>query len=210
MRRRRDKLCHHVGLCKGEIERSTDVSDGASCRHGAEGHDLRDMIVSVFAPDIVDHLAAPRVSEVHIDIGHSHALGVQKALEEQPVFHRVNFRDVQRIRHHRACRAAAPGSDGNACAFRKIHKVPHNQEVIGKAHLLDHVDLIFHLRAILGVLVSVALLVALVAEFFQVGQRIVARGKLEFRQVIFAEGKFDVAARSDFRRVFNCLRIRGK
>ena len=117
----------HVGLCKGEIERSTDVSDGASCRHGAEGHDLRDMIVSVFAPDIVDHLAAPRVAEVHIDIGHGHALGVQKALEEQPIFHRVNFRDVQRIGHHRACRAAAPGSDRECPAlfakFTKSHTI---------------------------------------------------------------------------------------
>ena len=210
MERGRNELCDHVRLRKRKVERPADVPNRASGRHGAEGHDLCDMVISVFLPHIVDDLAAPRVSEVHIDIGHRHALRVQKALKEEAVFHRVDFCDVEGVRYHRACRAAAPGTDRNARAFREIHEVPHDQEVVRKAHLLDHVNFVVHLLPILGVRVAVALLVALIAELFQVRQRIVARRELELRQVIFAERKLDVAARGNFRRVFDCFGIRGK
>ena len=166
MKRRRNELCNHVCLRERKVERPANVADCASGRHGAEGHDLRDMVVSVFLPHIVDNFASSRVSEVHIDIGHRHALRVQKALEEEAILHGVDLCNVKRIRYHRACRAAAPGADRNARAFRKIHKVPHDQEVVRKAHLLDHVNFVVHLRPVLGMLVAVALLIALVAELF--------------------------------------------
>ena len=166
MKRRRNELCNHVCLRERKVERPADVPDCASGRHGAEGHDLRDMVVSVFLPHIVDNFASSRVSEVHIDIGHRHALRVQKALEEEAILHGVDLCDMKRIRYHRACRAAAPGADRNARAFREIHEVPHDQEVVRKAHLLDHVNFVVHLRPILGMRVAVALLVALVAELF--------------------------------------------
>ena len=166
MKRRRNEFCNHVRLRKRKVERPADVPDRASGRHGAEGHDLRDMVVSVFLPHIVDNFASSRVSEVHIDIGHRHALGVQKALEEEAILHGVDLCDMKRIRYHRACRAAAPGADRNTRAFREIHKVPHDQEVVRKAHLLDHVNFVVHLRPVLGMRVAVALLVALVAELF--------------------------------------------
>ena len=166
MKRRRNELCNHVCLRERKVERPADVPDCASGRHGAEGHDLRDMVVSVFLPHIVDNFASSRVSEVHIDIGHRHALRVQKAFKEEAVFHGVDFCDVEGVRYHRARRAAAPGADRNARTFREIHEVPHDQEVVRKAHLLDHVNFVVHLRPILGVLVSVALLIALVAELF--------------------------------------------
>ena len=210
MERGRNELCNHVCLRERKVKRPADVPDRASGRHGAEGHDLRDMVVSVFLPHIVDNFASSRVSEVHIDIGHRHALRVQKALEEEAVFHGVDLCNVKRIRYHRACRAAAPGADRNARAFREIHEVPHDQEVVRKAHLLDHVNFVVHLRPVLGMLVAVALLIALVAELFQVRQRIVARRELEFRQMVFAERKLDIAAFGNFRRIFDCLRVCGK
>ena len=166
MERGRNELCNHIRLRERKVERPANVADGASGRHGAESHDLRDMVVSVFLPHIVDDLAAPRVSEVHVDIGHRHALRVQKALKEEAVFHGVDLCDVEGVRYHRACRAAAPGADRNARTFREIHEVPHNQEVVRKTHLLDHVNFVVHLRPVLGMRVAVALLVALVAELF--------------------------------------------
>ena len=166
MERGRNELCNHIRLRERKVERPADVPDRASGRHGAEGHDLRDMVVSVFLPHIVDNFASSRVSEVHIDIGHRHALRVQKALEEEAILHGVDLCDMKRIRYHRACRAAAPGADRNARAFREIHEVPHDQEVVRKAHLLNHVNFVVHLRPILGMRVAVALLVALVAELF--------------------------------------------
>ena len=210
MERGRNELCNHIRLRERKVERPADVPNRASGRHGAEGHDLRDMVVSVFLPHIVDNFASSRVSEVHIDIGHRHALRVQKALEEEAVFHGVDFCDVEGVRYHRARRAAAPGADRNARAFCEIHEVPHNQEVVRKAHLLDHVNFVVHLCPVLGMRVAVALLVALVAELFQVRQRVVARREFEFRQMVFAERKLDVAAFGNFRRVFDCFGIRGK
>ena len=59
-----------------EIQRAADVADGHARGHRAEGDDLRDVVRAVFARNVVDDLAAAAHAEVHIDIGHAHALGV--------------------------------------------------------------------------------------------------------------------------------------
>ena len=59
-----------------EIQRAADVADGHARGHRAEGDDLRNVVRAVFARNVVDDLAAAAHAEVHIDIGHAHALGV--------------------------------------------------------------------------------------------------------------------------------------
>ena len=206
MQRGRNELCDHIRLGIGEAQRPADVADGAACRHRTEGRDLRHMIVAVFPAHIVHDLATAGVAEVHIDIGHRHALRVQEAFEEEAVFHRVDLGDVQRIGDHRACRAAASGADRDPGALCKVHEIPYDEEIVGKAHFLDHIDLVFHLLAVFGMLVAVALGKALLAKLPQIGQRIIARRELEFRQVILAECEFDVAALRDAERILIRLR----
>ena len=94
------ELGHDIHLGIGHVERAAHVADDGARRHRPERHDLGDVVVAVFAADVVHNLAAARVAEIHVDIGHGHALRVQEALEIEAVLHRVDVRDVQAVRHH--------------------------------------------------------------------------------------------------------------
>ena len=166
VKRRGHQLCNHIGLCIRKVQRTAHVADRAARGHGAERHNLRHMVLAVFLADVVHNLAAARVAEIHIDIWHRHALGVQKALKIQPVLHGVDVGDVERIRHHGAGRAAASGAYGDAGALCKAHEVGDDKKIIGKAHLLDHRDLVFQLIAVVGVFTAIAFGKALVTELF--------------------------------------------
>ena len=74
-----------------------DVADGRAGEHRAEGDDLGDVVLAVLAADVVDDLVPALVLEVHVDIGHRHAVRVEEPLERQPVVERVHRRDAQRV-----------------------------------------------------------------------------------------------------------------
>ena len=50
-----------------------------------ERHDLRHVLAPVLLRHVLDDLAAARLAEVDVDVGHRDALGVQEPLEEQVV-----------------------------------------------------------------------------------------------------------------------------
>ena len=89
---------------------------------------------------VLDHFAAPVHAEVDVDIGHRHALGIQEALEQQHILHRIDVRDLHAVGHQRAGRRPAPRAHRDALLPRVADKVPHDQEVARKLHLLDDVD----------------------------------------------------------------------
>ena len=110
--------------------------------HRAEGDDLRHVVRAVALPHVVDHLAAPLVVEVAVDIGHGDALGVQEALEQQVVLQGVDLRDAQGVGHDGASAAAATGAHAHAMGLGVVDEVPYDQEVVHVAHLLDHAQLV--------------------------------------------------------------------
>ena len=187
----RHLLCHRIGLGIADGQSPSYVAyRGAGC-HRAEGDDLRHMVAAVEAVDVVDDLAAPVDAEVHVDIRHGDAFGVQKALEEQAVFYRINVGDVQAVGHDAARGTAAAGADGDAVALCVADEVGHDEKVIHKAHLVYHFKLVFKLRVNLrpG---GEALREALFTELFQVFVAVVLPfGELEARQVVVPELKVE-------------------
>ena len=71
----RVRLVHHAG---GVLERLLRLN-------GAEGDDLRDLVLAVLIGHVVDDLAAATIVEVHIEVGHGDAVGVKESLENQVV-----------------------------------------------------------------------------------------------------------------------------
>ncbi len=118
--------------------------------HRAERDDLRDVLPAVFLGDVRNHLAAPALAEVDVDIGQRHALGVQEALEVQIEMQRIDVRDFQGVRDETARRRAAARADGNSLVASVADEVPHDQEVPGVFHPLDEVDLVREPRFVLG------------------------------------------------------------
>ena len=175
------QLGHHVHLGIGHIQRTAHITDGTPSRHGTEGDDLCHMVIAVLAADILHHLTPAGIAEVHIDIRHGHTLRVQETLKVQLILHGIDVGDMQAVGHHGAGGTAAAGTDGDARLPGIAHKVGHDEEIVRKAHLLDHGQFIFQLLPVIRLLIAVALGKALVTQLAQIGGGIVAGRQLEFR-----------------------------
>jgi hypothetical protein len=70
-----------------------------SCRQRSERDDLRDFVFAVFIGDILHHFVAALVREVDVDVGSTHAIRVEEALEQQAIRQRVEVRDAQHVRN---------------------------------------------------------------------------------------------------------------
>ena len=110
------ELCgHHLGdavhKSVRQIHDAPHVADDALGRQRSEGDDLHDSVTPVLAGDIVDDFAPSLEAEVHVDIGHGHALWIKKTLEQKVIFDGIDVCNMQAIRHNAARGAASSGAD---------------------------------------------------------------------------------------------------
>ena len=98
------------------------------------------MVAPVGAIDPLDHLLAPLVLEIDVDVGRLLALGRDEALEQQVQPRRVDGGDVQGVADGRVGGAAAPLAE-DLLAARVEHDVVDGQEVGGVAQLADQREL---------------------------------------------------------------------
>ena len=163
-----DELGDSVDIAVRHAEDSSHVADGGTGLKRPESHDLRDGHVVVSTLDVLavirrapravlvgyiaNHLVASAHAEVDVDVGHRHALRVQEALEDDPVVDGVDPRDPHPEGYQAPCRRTATRTDRHAVAPRVADEVRNDQEVAGKAHLLDHRKLVFHPVRVLGLL----------------------------------------------------------
>jgi hypothetical protein len=147
----RDVLAHHrgrEGLGDPVAERVREAEHPGGVLHRglgldrAVGDDLRDPVVPVLLGDVADHVAAPALVEVDVDVGHRDALGVEEPLEHQPVRDRIQVGDAERVGHHGPGGRAAAGTDPDAGRLGPVDEVGHDQEVGAESHLRDHADLV--------------------------------------------------------------------
>ena len=131
-----DHLGQPIGLGDRQPHDPSHVADDRLRPHGPEGDDLGDGISAVLVPHIPDHLGPTVVGEVDVDIGRADALGIEEALEEQPVAQRINVRDLQQVGHHRAGGRSARHA-GDAVVASPAHEVADDQEVRHIAGFLD-------------------------------------------------------------------------
>src|SRR5438874_298128 len=86
----------------------------------------------------------PVAREIHVNIRHVRALGVEKAFKGQLVAQWINIGNPQRIRQQ-APRGRATRRTANAVRARVVHKVPLDQEIRHEPFVRDHVDLVVQL-----------------------------------------------------------------
>src|SRR5690606_23270698 len=104
------------------------------------GNDLRDGFAAIAIGDVVDDAVAPLHAEIDIEIRHRHALGIEKALEQQIVFERIEIGNFQRIGHQRTRARAAAGADRNIVILGPADEVHDDEKVTRKSHLDDDVE----------------------------------------------------------------------
>ena len=138
----RHQLAELVHLAVGHLQHAADVAQHRARLQLAVRDDLRDAIVAVLSLHVADHLVAPVLAEIDVEVRHRDALGIEKALEQQAEAQRIEIGDRQRPGDERAGARAAARPDRDAIALGPLDEVGHDQEVAGKLHLGDDVDLV--------------------------------------------------------------------
>ena len=199
----------HLGV--GHAQHPAHVTDGGAGGHGPEGDDLSHMVVAVFLVHIVDDLLPALVAEVHVEIGHAHPFGVQKALEQKVVADGVDVGDAHAVSREAARAAAAAGAHGDALLFCVVDEVEDDEVIVGVAHAADDADLVFQTLAhLVGHAVAVAAHEALAAELFEIDLVVHAVRRFEIRQLGDAELKVKVAHLGDLDGVLAGVRRDGE
>ena len=137
----RDQFGQLITEVVRQVEHTARVADHRLGRHRAEGRNLRHGIGAVFTPDVLDHLPAVVLTEVDIEVGHRHPLGVQETLKQQRVGQGIKIGNSQRIRHQRARTRTPPRPHRHTVILGPVDEVGHDEEVTGEPHLDDGVAL---------------------------------------------------------------------
>ena len=139
-----------IDLPVWHLQHAADVAHHGLGLQRSEGDDLGDLALAVLLLDVVDHLAAPVLAEIDIEVRHRHAIRIEEALEQQVVAQRVEVGDGQRIGHQRAGARAAPRTNRNVLRLGPLDEVGDDQEVARILHLDDDAELEFEPLLILG------------------------------------------------------------
>ena len=134
--------------CVRHTKRTANVTHSRSRRKSTKGHYLCNLILSVFSLYVVDYLFTSVKAKIYIEIGHRNSLGIQKALEEQIKFKRVNVCDFNAVSHKASRTRATSGTDGNPLALGVAYKISNHKEVGIKAHFIYNVKLVLNSRNI--------------------------------------------------------------
>ena len=137
----RNQLGDAVAERVAEIEHATDVADDRFRCHRAERRDLRHRVGTVLLTDVLDDAIATVLTEIDVEIGHRHTLGIEEALEQELVLQRIEIGDPQAVGDERTRPGPTPGPDRNTIVARPADEVGDDQEVAGEAHLHDRLQL---------------------------------------------------------------------
>ena len=107
----RHQLAQLVDLAVGHFQHPADVAQHPARLQRAEGDDLRHLVAAVAFLHVADHLVAPVLAEVDVEVGHRHAFGIEEALEQQAEADRIEIGDGERVGDQRAGAGAAARPD---------------------------------------------------------------------------------------------------
>ena len=137
----RHELGELVDLAERHFKHPADIAHDAARQERAEGDDLRHPVRAVALAHIGDHLVAPLLAEIDVEIRHRHALGIEEPLEQKAEAQRVEIGDGERPGDDRARARAAPRPDRNPLRLRPLDEVGDDEEIAGELHVDDDVEL---------------------------------------------------------------------
>ena len=135
----RHELGEFVDLAERHFEHPADVAQHAPGQERAEGNDLRHPVGAVAVAHIGDHLVAPLLAEIDVEIRHRHPLRIEEPLEEKTEAQRIEVGDGERPGDERTRARTAAWSYRNPLRLRPLDEVSDDQEVTGEGHIHDNV-----------------------------------------------------------------------
>ena len=136
-------LCQRRGHVLGQSQHLADLADGAAGAIMHDGRADRRAVAPVALVDVLDHLFAPLVLEIDIDIRRFAAILGNKAGEEKFGLFRIYRGDAEAIAHGAVgCRAAALAEDFLFLPPREGHDIVDGEEIPRIVELGDELKLI--------------------------------------------------------------------
>ena len=201
----RHQLGNDIRFRVGKVQRPAHVPDGAPGRHGAEGGNLGHMVGAILAHDVLDDLRAALLTEIRVEIRHTHPFRVQKPLENQGIFHGIHFGDVHTVGRDGARAGTAPRAHRNSLLLGVADKVPDNEIVVYITHAADDADLVFQPVGVFFWFIGIPLPEAVIAKLPEIALVGIPFRHREGGQMVFMKGKFQIAAVCNFYRIFKGL-----
>ena len=124
-----------------EAQNLADLADRRARAVADHGGGETGPVAAVFFVDVLDHLLAPLVLEIDIDVGRLVARGADEALEQDVDARRIDRGDAEAIADDRIGGRAAPLAQ-DAAPPRKPHDVVDGQEIAGVVEPLDQLQLV--------------------------------------------------------------------
>jgi len=100
------------------------------------------MITTVLFDRVVDQFVTTIRFHIQVDIRHGYSRRIQEPLERKVVFDGINVSDFQQVATQAPRRTTSTGATSNPLTFRKLHQVPHDQEVCTDSHRVDDTQLV--------------------------------------------------------------------
>ena len=119
-----------------QAHRLADLADGAAGAEADHGGGDGGAVAAVAGVDVLDHLLAPLVLEIDVDVGRLAAVGGDEALEQQVVLRRVHRRDAEHVAD-RAVRGRAPALAEDAARAGERDDLVDGEEVGRVAEAFD-------------------------------------------------------------------------
>ena len=137
---------HHfaqaIHLTVRHLQNTPAIAQNRTCLHLSEGDDLRDMIVAIFLLHISDHFAAPRLTEVDIEVRHRNAFGIEETLEQQTQLDWIEIGDCQCPCDEGTRTRTTPRPHWYVVILGPLDKVRNDQEVTRETHPDDDVHFV--------------------------------------------------------------------
>ena len=137
----RHELAEPVDLAVGHLQHAAHVAQHRARLELAEGDDVGHAMRAIALAHIGDHLVAPILAKIDVEVRHRDALGVEEALEQQAKTDRVEVGDSERVGDEGARARTAPGADGDALRLGPFDEVRDDQEIALVVHADDDIEL---------------------------------------------------------------------
>ena len=124
-----------------EAERLADLAHRRAAAIGDHGGGDAGAVAAVAAIDILDHLLAPLMLEIDVDVGRLLPLRRDEALEQEVDLGRVHIGDGEAVADGGVGRRAAPLAEDVERAGI-VHDVVHGEEIARVVELLDQRELL--------------------------------------------------------------------
>ena len=199
----RHRLGHLVTHGIRITEHACGVSDRGSRLDLGERHNLCHIVSSIALRRVADHLVSISGVEVHVDVRHRDASGIQETFEQKVVFDRVEIGDPEGVGHRTTGSRPTARAHTNVVVPGMFDEVPGDQEICREPHAVNDtkliVDAVDHISIEVIAPAFVGTLICQVAQIFGVGGEAVRKRKLwKLRLTKF---DLDVASFSDPERV---------